>query len=75
MELLGGYAIERRKIDDYLTADFWQNLTVWITCKKYGFPHSGDWAAQPGLLIRILQIFDNAETRLQNAEAAKANAK
>ena len=75
MELLGGYAIERRRLDEYLIPDFWHNLDIWLTCKKYGFPHSGDWANQPGLLVDMLQIFDNAETRLQNEEAAKVKSK
>jgi len=63
--------MERRRVDEYLTADFWHNFGIWLNCKERGLPYHKGWAEHPGRLIRILQLFDNAETAWQNARIEK----
>lgn len=69
---MGGYRMERRRIDAYLTSDFWMGLGTWLQCKRWGLPYGGGWATAPARLLRLLQVFDGAEAKWQDEQSGNS---
>jgi hypothetical protein len=68
-EIVGGeYKIDRCKIPDYFTDDFWHNLTIWDRCNSMGYHTRMGWAAHDSVLLAMLQAFDIAKAKDRKAK-------
>lgn len=69
------WKVDRCKIPDYFTSEFWHNLNIWTICKNRGLPYLKGWAEHPAPLIQLLQIFDAAETKTINGSSGRTNSR
>ena len=72
-EIVSGYKVDRCTIPDYFTDYFWHNAQTWSICEKYGLPYAGGWAQHSSVLIKMLQVFDLAKSKIEREQAEEKN--
>jgi len=72
-----GVMIQRNKIPDYFTSDFYAVLSWWDEFRLDGnrWPFAGGWADQPAHVHAAIRLFQRAVEEYQMEQQAKARRK
>lgn len=69
-----GVDVERRRIKEYFTDEYFDALAVWKSWKRYGLPFAPMGPAEhPAFIIDIIDIFEDTQAAFADAEAKKRN--
>lgn len=60
-----GIRLQRNKLPDYATDDFWEAIRMWQDWKTFGFPNSGGTNDQPALYLDILRVMNNISQKIE----------
>lgn len=67
-----GTDIERRRIPEYFTDDYFDALAVWKSWRRYGLPFAPMGPADhPAFIIEIIDLFEDTHAAFQEREAKK----
>jgi hypothetical protein len=64
-----GIRIDRNKLPDYATADFWEAVRMWQDWKTFGFPEAGGVNDQPYLWLLIVRNMEAFSKEFCHGEA------
>jgi len=67
-----GTDVERRRIPEYFTDEYFDSLRIWNRFKRYGLPFAPlGWAEHPAYIIDIIDTFEDTHAAFMNREAEK----
>ena len=68
-----GTDVERRRIPEYFTDEYFDSLGIWKRFKRYGLPFAPlGWAEHPAFIIDIIDTFEDTYTAFNAREAEKS---
>jgi hypothetical protein len=70
-----GTDVERRRIPEYFTEEYFDALAIWKRYKRYGLPYSIGWAEHPEFIIDIIDIFEDTQAAFNEREAKHADSR
>jgi hypothetical protein len=71
-----GVDVERRRIPEYFTEEYFDALGIWKRWKRFGLPFADwGWAEHPAYIIDIIDTFEDARTAFEEQEARRADSR
>lgn len=69
-----GVDVERRRIPELFTEEYFDALAIWKRWKRYGLPFSPlGWADHPAYIVEIIDTFEDAYQAFTEQEARRAD--
>lgn len=60
-----GIRLQRNRLPDYATVDFWEALQMWNDWQEFGFPEDGGTNNQGALWMVIVRTFEKCAQRIR----------
>lgn len=71
-----GVDVERRRIPEYFTDQYFDALGIWKRFKRYGLPFSPlGWAEHPAYIIDIIDVFEDTQAAYSAREMENASSR
>jgi len=67
-----GTDVERRRIPEYFTEEYFDALSIWKSFKRYGLPFAPlGWAEHPAYIIDIIDMFEDTHAAFMEQESKR----